>query len=263
MNRTSNSPALVLNIKPSGENNASVTLLTKNEGIVYATLYGGPKSKMRSLVSQWNSGIIYLYENHEKNQLKISDFDVKKYHTTFGQSLFKMYAASLAAELAIKTRCGGSNQQCFDLVNGFIDGLDLVNEEQGRLGMVRFLWRFLELLGIQPETETCGSCEKTFYQINKFAPDKENYYNVVENKFICNDCEFGSNDSGTSQAPLFPIKNSAVNYLSAISNLSASQVRQLTIDKESYEQIRNIVFFLIENNIESKLNTIETGMGIL
>lgn len=70
MNRSSQTPALVLTIKPLGENNSSVTLLTPQNGIVYATLYGGPKSKLRSLVAQWHSGQVWLYNNSEKIRLK-------------------------------------------------------------------------------------------------------------------------------------------------------------------------------------------------
>ena len=125
MNRSSSTDAIVLSLRPLGENNSSVTLLTPEAGLVYAVLYGGPKSRMRSLVTQWNSGKVWLYENPEKNQIKISDFEVSNYHTSFSQNLFKSYAASLAAELAIKTRCGGSSQQCFRLLSGFFDGMEL------------------------------------------------------------------------------------------------------------------------------------------
>ena len=96
MQRSFSTEAIILNLKPAGENNTSVTIITPDKGILYVTLYGGPKSKMRSVVSQWNCGIIYLYENPEKNQTKISDFDLKKFHSTFGQNLFKLYAASIA-----------------------------------------------------------------------------------------------------------------------------------------------------------------------
>ena len=139
MNRSSQTPALVLTIKPLGENNSSVTLLTPQNGIVYATLYGGPKSKLRSLVAQWHSGQVWLYNNSEKNQIKINDFEVKNYHSSLGQNLFKMYAASIATELAIKTHCAGSNEECFKLLSGLLDGMELSNEEQSRLGLVRFL----------------------------------------------------------------------------------------------------------------------------
>ena len=94
MNRSTSTSAIVLSLKPLGENNSSVTLLTPESGIVYAVLYGGPKSRLRSLVSQWNSGKVWLYENPEKNQIKISDFEVANYHASFSQNLFKSYAAS-------------------------------------------------------------------------------------------------------------------------------------------------------------------------
>ena len=252
MNRSYSTPAIIFSLRPLGENNSSVTILTPGSGISYATLYGGPKSKMKSLVSQWNSGIIWLYDNPEKKQTKISDFEVKNYHTTFTESLYKLYAASLAAELAIKTKCAGSNEQCFRLISGFLDGMDLCNEDQSRVGLIRFLWRYLELLGIQPSAHCCGQCGKSFLE-QKFVSESLSYYNSNDNSFICTDCGKGQ----------FPIKTSALQYLSAVSVLPPSQVRKLQIDKEGYNQIRDIVFFLIENSVEQRLNTIETGLGIL
>ena len=257
MNRSSSTSAIVLSLRPLGENNSSVTLLTPEEGIVYAVLYGGPKSRLRSLVSQWNSGKVWLYENPEKNQIKISDFEVTNFHASFSQNLFKSYAASLAAELAIKTRCGGSAEQCHRLVSGFLDGMELCNEEQSRLGLLRFLWRYLELLGVQPLTHVCSSCGTNFLD-RRFAPQAVSYYNSMENSFICPDC--ADHLQGEN---MLSVKNAAVQYLAALTVLTPSEARKLSIDKEIYGQIRQLVFFLIENSIDQKLNSIETGMGIL
>ena len=262
MQRSYSTQAVVVSVKPSGENNSSITLVTPEKGIVYATLYGGPKSKMRSLVSLWNSGIIYLYENPEKHQIKISDFDVKNYHSSFSTNLFKMYAASLAAEIVIKTRCAGSNEECWKLFLGFLDGLELSNEEQGRVGLVRFLWRYLELLGVQPNACECGSCGKEFLK-TEFATNEETYYNNIENNFICRECSGNVFSDSKQNLRMFPINSDAVRYLAAISTLLPADVRRMQISKESYDQMKNIVFFLIENTIETKLNSIETGMGIL
>lgn len=262
MQRDSSCPAIILSLKNQGENNFLVTLLTPTDGITYATLYGGPKSKMRSLVSVFNSGKIWLYENQEKKQTKITDFEVTSYHETFGQNLFKSYAASLAAELAIKTRCAGSPELCFKLVSGFLDGMNLCDEEQSRLGLLRFLWRYIELLGVQPQTHICGNCVKSFLD-SQFTEGAISYYNVIDNNFICSDCRGQFYTESTVGLRLIPINVSAVQYLSAISVLSPVEVRKLQISKTEYEQIREIVFFLIENNIDQKLNSIETGMGIL
>ena len=228
MNRSYYTNAIILNLKPTGENNNSVTIITPDKGIIYATLYGGPKSKLRSLVAQWHSGKIWLYDNPEKKQTKISDMDVTNYHQTFGQNLFKMYAASLAAEIAIKTRCAGSSEQCFTLINGFFDGMELCDEEQSRLGLIRFLWRYLALMGVQPEPDTDGA----------FAPEAVSYYN-------------GS------------LSSQAVGYLTAISHLEPSKVRQLSVSKDTYCELKDFVFFLISINIGTELNTIKTGIGIL
>ena len=245
MQRSFFTNAIILNLKPAGENNSTVTLLTPDKGIIYATLYGGPKSKLRSLVALWHAGKIWLYENPEKKQTKISDMEVTNYHSTFGQNLFKMYAASLAAELAIKTRCTGSPQECFKIVSGFLDGMELCDEESCRLGMLRFLWRYLELMGVRPETS--GS--------KAFARDAISYYNVFENTFTW--------ERDEESTHLIPVKNQAVQYLAAVSELSPSQVRKIPVEKPVYEEIKQFVFFLLERNLETELNTIKTGTGIL
>ena len=83
----------------------------------------------------------------------------------------------------------------------------------------------------------------------------------MENSFICPDCveSGGSSQSGN----MIDVQFSAVQYLSALTVLSPSEARKLSIDQEVYGQIRQLIFFLIENSIDQKLNSIETGMGIL
>ena len=243
MQRSYYTKAIVLNLKETGENNNSVTLITPDKGVIYTTLYGGPKSKLRSLVAQWHSGTVWLYENAEKKQTKISDFEVANYHTTFGQNLFKMYAASLAAEIAIKTRCAGSPEQCHTLLQGFLDGMELCDEEQSRLGLIRFLWRYLELMGVQPDATVTGA----------FAPNSNSYYNRIENCF----------EEDSDGQYNIPVSHEALSYLASITLLQPSQVRLLKISKETYEELKQFVFFLLESNLETELNTIKTGTGIL
>ena len=259
MNRSYSDSALVISLKASGENNSTVTLLTKTRGIIYATLYGGPKSRLKSLVAQWNSGIIYLYDTPEKKQTKISDFDVKNYHSSFSLSLYKNFAANLASELCIKTKCGGSFEECWHLTSGFMDGLELANEEQAQVGLIRFLWRYLELLGIQPPSHACSACGQSFLS-SRLSPDSKTYYNGIENNFICSECLAGG--LGHSEYNFF-LKLSALRYLAGITVLSPAEARKLQIDRQDYLQLKDLVFFLIENAVGSKLNTIETGAGIL
>ena len=59
MPRNSSTDAVVLSLSPQGENNRSVRIFLPEDGIIYATLYGGPKSKMKGLVCPFNRGKMY------------------------------------------------------------------------------------------------------------------------------------------------------------------------------------------------------------
>ena len=192
--RNFSTPALILSVQMSGESNRRVTVFSPSEGIFFATLYGGPKSKMRALVSPMNSGILYLYRDEVKNQTKITDFDVKNYHLSFRENLFKTYAASFVTELLIKTKCAGSNQESWKIINGFLDGIELSDENEARLGLVRFLWRYLGLLGVRPDSKYCCSCASSLHG-DKFNGDSLSlryFFAREENAFVCPDCYGGS-----------------------------------------------------------------------
>ncbi|MBQ5471935.1 MAG: DNA repair protein RecO [Treponema sp.] len=241
----------VISIKPQGENNSSVCFLTQKEGIVYATLYGGRKSKLRSLVSPWNTGTVYFSVTNQSNLLKISDFDVKQYHLTFRESLVKSCAASLAAELAIKTKCAGSNEHCWALINGFLDGLEhCTNDEQSSLGLIRFLWRYLDLLGVQPQSNYCCKCETSSVYLEKGV-----FYSLIENGFLCSDC--------AGQKQVFFLNQEAINYLNCLSSLSPGEVRKIPLSKEAYGQLKDCIFYMIENACSCRLTSLQTGIGIL
>ena len=129
------------------------------------------------------------------------------------------------------------------LIQGFFDGMELCDEEQSRLGLIRFLWRYLELMGLQPDASVSGA----------FAPNSNSYYNRYENCF----------EETKSGQYSYEISRDAVNYLAATSLLQPSQVRQLKIPKNTYEELKGFVFFLLESNLETELNSIKTGTGIL
>lgn len=261
MSQSFSTPALIFSIKPLGENNSSVCFFTETEGILYATMYGGHKSKLKSLVSPWNSGIAYFSKSTTTQFLKITDFEPKNYHLSFRQNLYKFWSASLAAELVIKTKCAGSIDKSWTLLNGFLDGLELCKEKnQCTAGLIRFLWRYIDLMGIKPDSSRCSHCGQIFFT-SKNLTDTVSYtnkgavFNPQENSFICQSC--------TNEKVPFFLKNEALQYLTAITTLTPSQTRLIPLDEEAAYQIKQLVFFLAETSCNSKLKSIETGMGIL
>lgn len=269
MQRNIITDALILSVSQLGENNRSVCMLTPSEGISYAVLYGGPKSKLKGLVSPFCSGKIYLYCDNVKKSTKITDFDVKNFHLSFRESLFKSWAASLSAELALKTKCAGSPQDCWILLNGFLDGLELTDEPNGKLGLIRFLWRYLGLLGVRPDTKYCGVCDKGLLsestECNRFL------FDAAENKFICQSCA-GIAGTGTgnstdgqnmSRGASFALSKQALEYLNAVSEKTPKEVRAITCTAQTVNELKQLVFYLIEASAGQKLKTLESGLGIL
>lgn len=251
----------VISLKPQGENNSSVCLITQEEGIIWATLYGGRKSRLKGLVSPWNTGTVWLSKDEKTKLYKISDFSVKKYHLTFRENLSKYYASSLAAEIALATKCTGNAIDFWALFNGFIDGLEACTEEdQIQAGLVRFLWRFLSLSGVQPDPTECTSCKKHFLT-RKTQGDKVSYtgaeYSVTENSFICSDCK--TPDKNT----LFFLSDTAMSYLCAITELSSAEARTWPLTEKAVQEIKALVFFLVENAAGKSLKTLKTGNNLL
>lgn len=259
--------ALILSVKSSGENNRIVSFLTKDEGILTSILYGGPKSKLRSLVSPFNSGTIYLYNDEAKHSSKITDFDVKKYHLSFRESLFKTWAANLAAEVVISTKCAASPDEAFVMLNGFIDGLDITDENQGQAGLIRFLWRYIGLLGVQPDTTLCQRCHKPFYSgisgqnTLQYKTGGANYSHS-ENGFVCFDCYRASVDN--PERFLFSeLSSKSIVYLQVTSACEPSVSRNMKLSEEEINSLKGFVFSLLESIIGTKIKTLHSGIGIL
>ena len=251
--------ALILKVDSLGENNRSATVFTPDDGIFHATLYGGAKSKLRALVSPMNAGTIYLYRDEPKNSTKITDFDAKKYHLSFRENLFKSWAATLVTEILIKTRAAGSPKQAFTLACGFLDGMELSAENESRLGLVRFIWRYLALLGLCPNTSTCSQCASSFHS-GKFTDNSVLYryiFDEQESGFVCPDCA-QRQDNAT-----FTLGKPAITYLESINTLAPREVRKIIIDEKSFIEMKELGYYLIEKACDSRLRTLETGIGIL
>ena len=146
--------ALVLRSRPSGESNSEVTMLTAEEGILKATVYGGAKSKLRSHSAPYNSGLVWVYRDPAKNYAKISDFDVKSWRPGLRELYERTMAASGVAETILSSHGGGGEwNSALELTVQTLDALENAPEELCERLLVHFLWRWAGFLGIQPDLD--------------------------------------------------------------------------------------------------------------
>ena len=255
--RNKSQNAIILTVKEFGENNRIANYLCE-EGIFSAVLYGGPKSKLRSLVQPFYSGTIYIYSDNVKKSTKITDFDAKNCHLSFRTNLFKSWAANLAAEIVMKTKCGGDSKLAFLLLNSLLDGMEACDENESRLGLLRFIWRYLGLLGIQPDAKECVSC-------GNFLLSTKLNSAYIESKqgFVCDDCLPFFPTKEKDESAKFIIDVNGLTYLAAINELSPGKVRSLLLPSASAFKLKQLLYHLIEKACETKLDSLESGMGIL
>ncbi len=252
--RNKSTDAIILTIKNLGETNRLVTFFSPETGISSSVLYGGAKSKMKSLLQPFNHGILYIYNDEVKNTSKIRDFDVKDFYLNMKQNLYKMMAANLACEIILKTKAAGDYKNAFVLLNAFLKGLDLSSENESRLGTIRFLFRYLTLLGLQVNPHICCDCQESL-----LSKENESFYLHHKNGFVCGNCinHYDKNER------IFPLDKYALTYIAAINDLSPSKVRSLVIPQKSAWQMKNLVFNLINNAAGGNLATLKNAASIL
>ena len=228
--RTAILTAIILRSRPSGESNSEVYLLTGEEGIIRATVFGGPKSKLRAHVSPYNSGRVWVYRDKSKEYAKLSDFDVQFWRPGLRELYDRSMAASAIADTILASHGGGGEWgSALKLAAETLDALEKANEEQcGRL-LIYFLWRWVGFLGIQPHIDQCAGCG-----LNTNAPF---WFNVREGAALCATCTPAEKED-RGKLLLNP---GSRRWLSAAGELAASDLHRYSMDHKSFGEAKALV----------------------
>jgi DNA repair protein RecO (recombination protein O) len=244
-NRSWSTQALVLALHPFGEGHREALLLTKENGLVRATVFGGAKSKLRALVSPYQTGTVWLYTDPVKKSTKITDFDVVSCRQGIRENLVRSWCAALCVEIV--TRSHGNSD--WRLVNAFLDGISVSGEDECRRGLLRYLWRSLSAAGLAPEMDSCVRCGKK--TTNGIV-----YYSHYEDACICADC-------ARNEETRFPVSPAGAAYLKAAVHAEPHAARVLPLGEEDFANLRLLLFFLVSRMVDGPLKTLETGEGII
>jgi DNA repair protein RecO (recombination protein O) len=149
--------ALVLRVRPSGEANREAWVLTGEEGILRATVFGGPKSKLRAHVAPYHRGRLWIYLDPARDSRKITDFDVHSWKPGIRESYERSSAAAAIAETILAGYGGGGSwEEVLDLADASLGALETADPGGCERAFICFLWKWAGILGIRPgfnETE--------------------------------------------------------------------------------------------------------------
>jgi DNA repair protein RecO (recombination protein O) len=144
--------ALVLRVRPSGEANREAWILTAEEGIVRATVFGGPKSKLRAHVAPYHRGKLWIYRDPARDFRKITDFDVQSWKPGIRESYERSSAAAAIAETILAGYGGGGAwEEGFGLADASLGALEAADPGACERTFIYFLWNWAGILGIRPD----------------------------------------------------------------------------------------------------------------
>jgi len=246
MSRTAVFTALVLRCRSSGESNSEVTLLTEEEGIIKATLFGGPKSKLRAYCAPFNTGKVWIYRDKSKDYAKLSDFDVHSWRAGLRELYERSMTAASAAETILSSHGGGGDwRTAFNLAVKTLDALESADEELCAFLHIQFLWRWAYHLGIQPNLDNCSDCGKTHN-------GEPLFFNVREGSVHCNDCTLIAPNL-EPRAINIQLNSGCRKWLSAAGELDPSQLHRYTMDKKSFNEAKSLVTAILAEALGKRL----------
>jgi DNA repair protein RecO (recombination protein O) len=258
--------AIILATSRFGEIHRSVQLLTEEDEIVRAVAHGAssPKGKLRGKADQLTYGVCYLYTEPVKGYSKITDFDPVEFYPGIKGNLEAFYTASSWAETVLKSLAGGGQAtEVFGLLKESLDGLEGALPAGGRtpagvgsallvrLYSIRFLWRYLAILGVQPDLDECGTCGRVL------GEGELRFVRPRAGDIVCESCS-GEYDL-TLPAP------------EALARLAAAEVGapgdrdlgSVSLTPEDSRQLSGVLYTLLEATLGASLETRRSGRSIL
>jgi len=245
MSRTFVYTALVLRNRPSGESNSEITLLTAEEGIIKSTVYGGPKSKLRSHSAPYNSGQVWIYRDPAKDYSKLSDFDVHSWRPGLRELYERTMAASAVAETILSTHGGGGDWgSALKMAAATLDALETAGEELCHRLLVHFLWQWAGFLGIRPHLEGCASCA---------AADEPLWFSAREHTVLCGKCVQNEAGSGEARSDFIHLNLGCRRWFAAVQRLEPSELHRYSLDNKSFNEAKALAAAVMAGSLGKHL----------
>jgi DNA repair protein RecO (recombination protein O) len=241
MSRNLSYHALILRSRLSGESNRDVWLLSQEAGLLRVTVFGGPRSRLRSYASPFHSGQAWVYHDPVKNTFKLSDFDVSSWRPGLREMYERAVAADAVAETMLASHGGGGNWgSALSLAEETLDSLAEADEETCARIVLWFLWQWTDFLGLRPEFDTCSLCGKP-------APHK---YSVRDGWMICDSCSGGA-------AGLVDAGPGCSHWLGTTLRIHPDQIVRYTLDKKSFREAMSLATAILAEAIGKRLESWE------
>jgi DNA repair protein RecO (recombination protein O) len=251
MERRQSTPAVVLRTYRVGEIHRGVVMLTPGEGLVRAIAHGAltEKGRLRGSTVPFCYGRCDLYTDPVRQSTKITDMQPHDFFVGVREDIKRFYTASLWTEVILKTfASGGSSEELFALFVTALRCIDSSNAEETDRVSIQFLWRFLALSGSQPGLDHCA-CSGEFLE-----PDRPIYYAPGEQGF----CSEHHASEG-----MVRWSAGVAAYLRHAATMGLPEAARIAPPAESVPRIKRVLYGILQDLVETPLNALRIGSGII
>jgi len=247
MYRNVTTQAIVIRRERLGEFHKSLVLLTSDMGLVRAVAYGAYRmhSSLRMGSEPFTVSVARLYNNPVKQSYKVTELEIRQTFDSLMRDLSRIAAASLWAEVALKSYAAGeTTDMLFRLFLGSLQLLDRAETRAEPYVTIQFLWRFLSLAGYQPATDACCRCGMPLRQ-------GAASFSTSIHGFLCSSCV---------PADGRHVPAGALRYLEASGQLPLPIAAEITLDPACLRALRNTLPLMVQSVLEGELITLR-GAG--
>jgi len=244
--------AVVLRCRESPGGDRIVTFLAADSGLVDAFVFGGPKSRLRSLAAPYHAGTAWIYRDPVKDLRKLSDFDARETYPTLRENLRKIWTASYFAETVLRTdAAGGEARKAYELLRSGLSALDSGGEQDVDHACLQYGWRLLALMGLQPDPRACGQCGAPLPEGRGAA------FSRTQGAFRCDRCARGGGPD--SSLISLSISGGALRYLATAGDHPFQDSLRVRATEGDLPSLKTLVFHLVRTAAEDELRTLARG----
>jgi len=256
--RSASYEALILRAKEVPSGARVVTLLSAEAGLVDAFVFGGGKSKLRSLASPWHFGRAWIYREAAKDFVKLTDFDPMREYQGIRADLGAIGVASFASELMIATSAlGGDWADAVELTTGLLAAVDeaLSRGDKDAIdrGVSLFVIQALEILGLMPDPGECSACAGAI----RF--DGLHWYSRRTGGFVCARCAQAGDSDSRDRDEQFEIPAGAFVWLEAAGRASFGEAVRIGLGREAIAGLKACALDLARKAVDLPLRTLDSG----
>ena len=242
------SQAIIVRTSSVGDIHRLVTALSPSLGVVRAMAYGAAKttSRMRLATLLFIHADLRLYRDPVKDQYRITEISCREEFGGIRNSLGRYYAASLWAEVVLRSPGAAESDDLFALLLDCLSVLQSADQVIQRGLLVQFIWRYLRLAGLQPELHRCASCNDPLPQSAK------GYLSEVYGDMRCGIC---------SEEGDRVLSAGARAYLLYSTGLNPARAAGVRLQDDA--SLRQALYRMVQRSIDMPLATLQVGADFL